>query len=518
MPTRSSLYDSFSAPELHGVVDHLSARLAQARAALASASAARTPPPPRNRSLAARRCGVYVLTLDDVLPFDDAAFDQRYVPATWRSNKFAAELWLNAAAASHPWRVHSPEAADVLYVAANFSLYCSVGKQFTSRSVWRTLLKKLNGTAAYPAYKLFALTNNECKPPWTGAPRPRDLYSVTDRSARRYGVVAPFVVSRPPWLVGASAAGAPAFVPWADRALLFFPGHVPKLYINSVRYKLWRQVRNLDGVTAISGTLNCTVGAYAVCEGLANRSDAELKTHCAPFCEAMAKDAYRSQAANQPGVKQKAKFAAVAAGSASLLSVRKCPSRSRLHKECRPHRAVNWAAELPDMARAAVKLTQPEYFREAARHRFCLAAPGDFVSTPKITEFVAVGAAGGCLPLLVLDGPPANTLPYTRWLDYCELGFLVNVSTAVRGMAAIVDRLRTVTAAEAAAKHAALARVRDAFVWRAPEPGGRPSAPDHIFAEACDAARRHRAAAAAGVGGAAAEQHVDLRRCMLDVR
>ena len=228
------------------------------------------------------------------------------------------------------------------------------------------------------------------------------------------------MVSRPPWLVGASAAGAPAFVPWAERALLFFPGHVPKLYINGVRYKLWRQVRNLDGVTAISGTLNCTVGAYAVCEGLANRSDAELKTHCAPFCEAMAKDAYRSQAANQPGVKQKAKFAAVAAGSASLLSVRKCPSRSRLHKECRPHRAVNWAAELPDMARAAVKLTQPEYFREAARHRFCLAAPGDFVSTPKITEFVAVGAAGGCLPLLVLDGPPANTLPYTRWLDYCE--------------------------------------------------------------------------------------------------
>ena len=141
-------------------------------------------------------------------------------------------------------------------------------------------------------------------------------------------------------------------MPWAERALLFFPGHVPKLYINSVRYKLWRQVRNLDGVTAISGTLNCTVGAYAVCEGLANRSDAELKTHCAPFCEAMAKDAYRSQAANQPGVKQKAKFAAVAAGSASLLSVRKCPSRSRLHKECRPHRAVNWAAELPDMARA----------------------------------------------------------------------------------------------------------------------------------------------------------------------
>ena len=102
-------------------------------------------------------------------------------------------------------------------------------------------------------------------------------------SARRYGVVAPFVVSQPPWLVGASAAGAPAFVPWAERALLFFPGHVPKLYINHVRYKLWRQVRNLDGVTAISGTLNCTVGAYAVCEGWRTGATPSSRPTARPF-------------------------------------------------------------------------------------------------------------------------------------------------------------------------------------------------------------------------------------------
>ena len=261
MPARSSLYDSFSAPELHGVVDHLSARLAQARAALASASAAAPPPMLRNRSLAARRCGVYVLTLDDVLPFDDAAFDQRYVPATWRSNKFAAELWLNAAAASHPWRVHSPEAADVLYVAANFSLYCSVGKQFTSRSVWRTLLKKLNATATYPAYKLFALTNNECKPPWTGAPRPRDLYSVTDRSARRYGVVG----ARYPWvplLVGVLlTAGCGAGLAW----LPFAPAE---------RRDAWRW---LAGPSRRSQT-----SAYAT--GWAStRADASTMALCAPM-------------------------------------------------------------------------------------------------------------------------------------------------------------------------------------------------------------------------------------------
>ena len=169
------------------------------------------------------------------------------------------------------------------------------------------------------------------------------------------------------------------------------------------------------------------------------------------------------------------------------------------------------------MARAAVKLTQPEYFREAARHRFCLAAPGDFVSTPKITEFVAVGAAGGCLPLLVLDGPPANTLLYTRWLDYCELGFLVNVSTAVRGMAAIVDRSHRHRRRGRRQARRARPRARRVRLACARARGGR-RRPITSLRRRGDAARRHRAAAAAGVGGAAAEQHVDLRRCMLDVR
>ena len=53
---------------------------------------------------------------------------------------------------------------------------------------------------------------------------------------------------------------------------------------------------------------------------------------------------------------------------------------------------------------------------------------GDFVSTPKITEFVALGAAGGCLPVLVLKGEPHNTLPYMRWLDWCEIAWVVNAS------------------------------------------------------------------------------------------
>ena len=36
-----------------------------------------------------------------------------------------------------------------------------------------------------------------------------------------------------------------------------------------------------------------------------------------------------------------------------------------------------------------------------------------------------MGAADGCLPVIVLRGPPEGTLPYTRWLDWCEIAVLV---------------------------------------------------------------------------------------------
>ena len=58
----------------------------------------------------------------------------------------------------------------------------------------------------------------------------------------------------------------------------------------------------------------------------------------------------------------------------------------------------------------------------------------------------------------------------------------------------VVERLRGVTAEEAAAKPAALRSVVDAFVWRppAPRPLEQPSAADYILGDACDSWRRFR--------------------------
>ena len=36
-------------------------------------------------------------------------------------------------------------------------------------------------------------------------------------------------------------------------------------------------------------------------------------------------------------------------------------------------------------------------------HKYCLVVPGDFPGTPKIAEMLALGGAGGCIPVFVSD-------------------------------------------------------------------------------------------------------------------
>ena len=59
-------------------------------------------------------------------------------------------------------------------------------------------------------------------------------------------------------------------------------------------------------------------------------------------------------------------------------------------------------------------------------------------------------------------------------------------------MPALLEALRAVSPAEAAAKHAALRAVRDAFVFREGASRARPTAPQYILDEACHSARQMR--------------------------
>ena len=120
-------------------------------------------------------------------------------------------------------------------------------------------------------------------------------------------------------------------------------------------------------------------------------------------------------------------------------------------------------------------------------HRFCLVAPGDFVATHKITEAVALGGAGGCIPLFVLPTKHRveSMLPYTRWLDYCAIDYVPRL--------AAVSRKRR----RARGRRVPPRPPRRSTCWRG------------------DAARRMRGAKAAKARGGGAAAAPDLSRCML---
>ena len=91
----------------------------------------------------------------------------------------------------------------------------------------------------------------------------REELTLEERTHLARRVISPFLVSKPPWLVG--AAPAPPSPAWRDRKLIFFAGHIPKPSIRDTRYTLWRQLRNDPRATVLSPTLYCTVGGFSAC-------------------------------------------------------------------------------------------------------------------------------------------------------------------------------------------------------------------------------------------------------------
>jgi hypothetical protein len=170
---------------------------------------------------------------------------------------------------------------------------------------------------------------------------------------------------------------------------------------------------------------------------------------------------------------------------------------------CSSHSEVDFASEYADMVRDTRKMPLDEYLASAMAHRFCLIAPGDFPSTHKTAESVAIGAAGGCVPVFVLDDgchaeAAARRLPYTRWLDYCEIGYVASRSAAEHDMGGLLRWLRAVGRKEWLAKSARLQEVRDAFVFRANSTMERPSAPQVLLHELCHMTRLRGATPTAG--------------------
>ena len=469
------------------------------------------------------RCKIFVH--DPLSQQASLGVPDRYVPARWPHNQYAAEhyLWESLRSPDHPWRVARVEDADVVYLAFNHSMLCFAGKPNTLRRQLKTLagLEQLwPSKAAQARLPLFVPAHYAQCPVrsfFEGAGQftlLSEFASSSQRVTDSTTAVSPFVVSEPAWLVAPTlGADRPASTPWDERTgLVFTAGHVPKVYLNPTRYLIWRQLRRDRRALAVSPTLLCSVGTYSVCNAnLTSKNDTWLKTYCHEFCGATLSKGHSDAQRGHNAVK---------CGNNRLSAKKKL---SALQSTCKRTQQVHtdYTQELEGMQRDTRRLPHSQYLREAMRHRFCLVAPGDFVSTHKVSEAIALGGAGGCIPLLVL---PSNRrggvrvvqyLPYSRWLDYCTIAFFVREETARTSMAAILARLANVSAAEAAAKHAALSRVREAFVFRPSCSPGAPCATEHILGEMCDAAVRggrrggHQTTESAWAAGG------DHQRCVL---
>ena len=371
----------------------------------------------------------------------------------WALDPFSTEVHLQRALARSGWRTRSAAEAEIIFVAANLSLMCMAGKAFSARSMWQTGMQAVtmsNSNSRRRPPPLFVTSfqyRQGCMLPWTPGPLQPHLVladrMVTElrrggtskhRARRPAQLIAPFAISSPRWLIGGSTHFHDAAyrsigvrATWRQRPLLFFGGHVPKLYVNPLRYRLWSRLRSEARVSTQSRTIGCTVAAYGpVC-----RRDAEwrrrggnasffhnwCRAECgskgggrsgdgggsdgggervvaaaaaaaaaagaaAPAGDATATQAARGEAGARRVVRSKTgqPLRQQRVGADSCVgSWTHTPQRaaSILESMCKAYEEVDFAAEYEDMRRDGQRSgTREQYLATAARHRFCMVAQG----------------------------------------------------------------------------------------------------------------------------------------------
>ena len=440
----------------------------------------------------------------------------------WAFDQMASEQFIVASLRSHAWRVATAQNADVVLVVTNRSRLCDVlsrtppGPQAWSLARYSELLwdaalsSALAATRKRSVVRLVSLQNARCGEPHAGEPQAAvraglrldsvlrlvETVPSSQMGSQRTKLLyqpTPFVVPR--HSVAWRTALATARTPWASRKLLLFAGHVPKLYLSTTRYRLWRQLHDDPRVTTQSHSINCTVGAF---DGVCSRSLTWLRRNTSTaffeggFCRDACRDTVSGRSEGPCGFGWPADEAHVAPAQ------RVERYAMRMHKKVCPkyRKYVNFTSVRGAIRRdASRRWSHAEYLRQALAHRFCLVAMGDAAGTPKITEMAVLGGLGGCIPVFVIghDGSAeqlARSFPYVATIDYCTLSYLAPADVAVSGrsMARLLERLEAVTPEEAATKREALRRASDAFSL-VDATGSSSPATEHVLAEACDRAR-----------------------------
>ena len=343
--------------------------------------------------LNASACQIHVVDMEQAAKM---MLPARYTPTHWEHNQYAVELWLRRAIENSRWRVKDVESADLIFAAANLSMWCVIGKAFSRRRLWDAAfhpeLKTSKSPLDHPvlpqsgpasALPVFVARQFEgtCGPAENGKRLPQNLLLLQDEVSTtevnlHARLVSPFVVSKPPWLVRATTPPDGPPPPWASRKLIFSAGHIPKLYIRDTRYMIWRQLRRDPRATVLSPTLYCTVGGFEACRRphgfLRQQNTSYFTSFCRHACEA---------SMSLGGSAHRVRTFCLAMRRGSRVDLTPI-LRNELKTKCRQgYRGVNFSDELGEMRRDTRRVPHPEYLRLAMSHKFCLITPGDFVST-----------------------------------------------------------------------------------------------------------------------------------------
>ena len=471
-------------------------------------------------TLEAQRCKVFVF---------QSRFAKALTDGEMRFDQYAVHWWLQRGLEAHPWRVRSRAKADVIYFNASIT--------YSDRHKLKHVVMEMKDNAPNG--------NN-----YTGDGTCRQMWFATSFNTRHgkhrevktspcfryvreldtgYGepylpLVAPFVVASPRWLTcdncGAREDQPPTPIPWKQRKLLFLAGHVPLVRINNVRWNLWRHMHADPRVTLYSATLVHQVRMARACERFAPKHVNPKKMINLPVTSANgAKVTRLSEGARpvselQAFMMQECMRDCRRYGDAFLANCSKAPAKQicaaesgvgtislqRMTRECnvlRAHNVSGVAKALGPKRYAPVKLDRNAYLDEMMRHKFCVIAAGDDMSTHKIAETMAVASRGGCLPLIVGNLDPQQKamrhdayLPFPEHIDYCRVGFVVPIVSGrtVPAMPQLLDALDSVPVSAWHARRRAAIQLHERFVYRT----SRPSAVDHIIAKMCAMAAEQR--------------------------
>ena len=365
-------------------------------------------------------CTIYVH--DPGWSFNQRAMHTRSERWSDKHDYWQLAFALHTALKGYEGRTLDPAAADVVFIAHYFQVHLPRSVTYAGGPLyqWDRALKEggpsalfnhsevlLRRWSARPADFVAVLISQACgfARGWLRSARWMLLEPLgyTCGFRHRFDVIAPAVISRPPW------------APWRltparhKTHFLTYVGRMGKPYIMvpvcQVRLKMWGALRDHPNATILATDYEDAIRPQL---RTANKSCAVCSYGC---------------------------------------------------KQCLDPRVYGLPEHGPRQRGVLPRVTSTaEYQEYFLNSTFCLMMRGDYEGSLKFTEIILAG----CVPVLISDMP---AWPFAQRLDYRSFSYEFDWQEASARPLGVMERLLRVPAHEYAAKHAALMRVRARFFY-----------------------------------------------------